>query len=143
MKFQRLRKIHEGKFITRYDLDYVTEEGKEKTCNIPEDIGIKGQISVGLASEFESSEIGAARKSISRQMLFISGTETRRHYDCLKSASSCKQVISYSRSMRGIIFLIKLITAACQITVFGYIIDRTYIGSQDIGESKAFHSCKG
>ena len=34
MKFQGLRKIHEGKFITRYDLDYVTEEGKEKTYEI-------------------------------------------------------------------------------------------------------------
>ena len=31
MKFREIRKIHEGKFITRYDVDYVTEEGHSKT----------------------------------------------------------------------------------------------------------------
>ena len=31
MKFREIRKIHEGKFITRYDVDYVTEEGHPKT----------------------------------------------------------------------------------------------------------------
>ena len=34
MKFQGIRKIHEGKFITRYDIDYVTEEGKPKVYEI-------------------------------------------------------------------------------------------------------------
>ena len=31
MKFREIRKIHEGKFITRYDVDYITEEGHSKT----------------------------------------------------------------------------------------------------------------
>ena len=34
MKYQGIRKIHEGKFITRYDVDYVTEEGHPKTYEI-------------------------------------------------------------------------------------------------------------
>ncbi len=34
MKYQGVRKIHEGKFITRYDVDYVTEEGHPKTYEI-------------------------------------------------------------------------------------------------------------
>ncbi len=34
MKFQGIRKILEGKFITRYDVDYVTEEGHSKTYEI-------------------------------------------------------------------------------------------------------------
>ena len=34
MKYQGIRKIHEGKFITRYDVDYVTEEGHRKTYEI-------------------------------------------------------------------------------------------------------------
>ena len=31
MKYQGIRKIHEGRFITRYDVDYVTAEGNPKT----------------------------------------------------------------------------------------------------------------
>ena len=31
MKFNGIRKIHEGKFITRYDVDYTTAEGRPKT----------------------------------------------------------------------------------------------------------------
>ena len=31
MKYQGIRKIHEGKFITRYDVDYMTAEGHPKT----------------------------------------------------------------------------------------------------------------
>ena len=31
MKFQGIRKVHEGRFITRYDVDYVTAEGHAKT----------------------------------------------------------------------------------------------------------------
>lgn len=31
MIFKGIRTIHEGKFITRYDVDYLTEEGNEKT----------------------------------------------------------------------------------------------------------------
>ena len=31
MKYQGIRKIHEGKFITRYDVDYITAEGNPKT----------------------------------------------------------------------------------------------------------------
>ena len=31
MKYQSIRKVHEGKFITRYDVDYVTSEGNSKT----------------------------------------------------------------------------------------------------------------
>ena len=27
MEYQGIRKVHEGKFITRYDVDYVTAEG--------------------------------------------------------------------------------------------------------------------
>ena len=34
MKYQGIRKIHEGRFITRYDVDYITEEGKSKTYEI-------------------------------------------------------------------------------------------------------------
>jgi len=34
MKYQGIRKIHEGKFITRYDVDYVTEAGHPKTYEI-------------------------------------------------------------------------------------------------------------
>ena len=34
MKYQGIRKIHEGKFITRYDVDYITEEGHAKTYEI-------------------------------------------------------------------------------------------------------------
>ena len=34
MKYQGIRKIHEGKFITRYDVDYVTSEGHPKTYEI-------------------------------------------------------------------------------------------------------------
>ena len=34
MKYQGIRKIHEGKFITRYDVDYVTAEGHPKTYEI-------------------------------------------------------------------------------------------------------------
>ena len=31
MKYQGIRKVREGKFITRYDVDYVTSEGNPKT----------------------------------------------------------------------------------------------------------------
>ena len=31
MKYQGIRKIHEGRFITRYDVDYITSEGNPKT----------------------------------------------------------------------------------------------------------------
>ena len=34
MKYQGIRKVHEGKFITRYDVDYVTAEGHPKTYEI-------------------------------------------------------------------------------------------------------------
>ena len=34
MEFKRIRKIHEGRFITRYDVDYVTAEGHPKTYEI-------------------------------------------------------------------------------------------------------------
>lgn len=34
MTFKDIRKIHEGKFITRYDVDYLTDEGNEKTYEI-------------------------------------------------------------------------------------------------------------
>ncbi len=34
MKYQGIRKILEGKFITRYDVDYVTAEGHPKTYEI-------------------------------------------------------------------------------------------------------------
>ena len=34
MLFKGIRKIHEGKFITRYDVDYVTASGNEKTYEI-------------------------------------------------------------------------------------------------------------
>lgn len=34
MKYQRIRKIHQGRFITRYDVDYVTAEGHSKTYEI-------------------------------------------------------------------------------------------------------------
>ena len=34
MQYRGIRKIHEGKFITRYDVDYVTEEGHPKTYEI-------------------------------------------------------------------------------------------------------------
>ena len=34
MKYQGIRKIHEGKFITRYDVDYMTAEGHAKTYEI-------------------------------------------------------------------------------------------------------------
>lgn len=34
MKYRGVRKIHEGKFITRYDVDYETEEGRAKTYEI-------------------------------------------------------------------------------------------------------------
>ena len=31
MEFKGIRKIHEGKFITRYDVEYLTAEGNRKT----------------------------------------------------------------------------------------------------------------
>ena len=31
MEYKGIRKIHEGKFITRYDVEFVTAEGHEKT----------------------------------------------------------------------------------------------------------------
>lgn len=34
MKYQGIQKIHEGKFITRYDVVYLTEEGHPKTYEI-------------------------------------------------------------------------------------------------------------
>ena len=34
MEYQGIRKVHEGKFITRYDVDYVTVEGNPKTYEI-------------------------------------------------------------------------------------------------------------
>ena len=34
MEYQGIRKVHEGKFITRYDVDYVTAEGNPKTYEI-------------------------------------------------------------------------------------------------------------
>ena len=34
MKYQGIRMIHEGRFITRYDVDYVTAEGHPKTYEI-------------------------------------------------------------------------------------------------------------
>ena len=34
MKYQGIRKVHEGKFITRYDVDYVTSEGNSKTSEM-------------------------------------------------------------------------------------------------------------
>ena len=34
MKYQSIRKIHEGRFITRYDVDYTTAEGNPKTYEI-------------------------------------------------------------------------------------------------------------
>ena len=34
MKYQGIRKIHEGRFITRYDVDYMTAQGHTKTYEI-------------------------------------------------------------------------------------------------------------
>ena len=34
MRYQGIRKIHEGRFITRYDVDYITSEGNLKTYEI-------------------------------------------------------------------------------------------------------------
>ena len=34
MEFEGIRKIHEGRFITRYDVEYLTEEGNPKTYEI-------------------------------------------------------------------------------------------------------------
>ncbi len=34
MKFRGIRKVHEGKFITRYDVDYITAEGNPKVYEI-------------------------------------------------------------------------------------------------------------
>lgn len=34
MQYKGIRKIHEGRFITRYDVDYVTAEGRDKTYEI-------------------------------------------------------------------------------------------------------------
>ena len=34
MKYNGIRKVHEGKYITRYDVDYVTAEGRSKTYEI-------------------------------------------------------------------------------------------------------------
>ena len=34
MKYQGITKIHEGRFITRYDVEYMTEEGNPKTYEI-------------------------------------------------------------------------------------------------------------
>lgn len=34
MKYQGIRKVHEGRFITRYDVDFVTAEGNPKTYEI-------------------------------------------------------------------------------------------------------------
>ena len=34
MEFEGIRKIHEGRFITRYDVEYMTEEGNPKTYEI-------------------------------------------------------------------------------------------------------------
>ena len=34
MKYEGIRKINEGRFITRYDVDYVTDEGHPKTYEI-------------------------------------------------------------------------------------------------------------
>ena len=34
MNYQGIRKIHEGKFITRYDVEYITAEGHPKTYEI-------------------------------------------------------------------------------------------------------------
>jgi len=34
MNYKGIRKIHEGRFITRYDVEYVTAEGHEKTYEI-------------------------------------------------------------------------------------------------------------
>ena len=34
MQYKGIRKVHEGKFITRYDVDYLTEEGHPKTYEI-------------------------------------------------------------------------------------------------------------
>lgn len=34
MKYHGIKKIHEGKFITRYDVEYLTEEGHTKTYEI-------------------------------------------------------------------------------------------------------------
>ncbi len=34
MEYRGIRKIHEGRFITRYDVDYVTAEGNTKTYEI-------------------------------------------------------------------------------------------------------------
>ena len=34
MKYQGIQKIHEGRFITRYDVSYMTEEGHPKTYEI-------------------------------------------------------------------------------------------------------------
>lgn len=34
MQYQGIRKIHEGRFITRYDVDYITAEGNPKTYEI-------------------------------------------------------------------------------------------------------------
>ena len=31
MIYKGIRTVHEGKFITRYDVDYLTAEGNEKT----------------------------------------------------------------------------------------------------------------
>ena len=34
MEYRGIRKIHEGRFITRYDVDYITAEGNPKTYEI-------------------------------------------------------------------------------------------------------------
>lgn len=34
LKYQGIRRVHRGRFITRYDVDYVTEAGRSKTYEI-------------------------------------------------------------------------------------------------------------
>ncbi len=57
MKYEGIRKINEGRFITRYDVDYVTEEGHPKTYEIisrNKNIGTLEQLFTGYdVEEFE------------------------------------------------------------------------------------------
>ena len=54
MKYQGIRKIHEGRFITRYDVDYVTEEGHPKTYEI-----ISRKKNIGTLEQLQNRQANA------------------------------------------------------------------------------------
>ena len=69
MKYQGIRKIHEGKFITRYDVDYVTAEGRLTAADpeVTRTLRVEGEIiPIGDIVRIRIGEAGRRGKRLPR-----------------------------------------------------------------------------